>query len=144
MFLGRYEHSMDEKGRLTIPVRFREPLSAGAYLTLGFDKNLMVLTPDVFQSISQRVKQTSLTDNEARLLKRLLYSNAEFVEIDRNGRILIPHWLRQGVGIETNVIIAGAGDFFEIWSPELWSQQDAKLQDSDANARRFGDFDIPV
>ena len=90
MFLGQYRHNLDNKGRLTIPARFRELLSDGAYITQGFDKNLMVLTAPTFEFISQRVNQMSITDPTARELKRLLFSTADRVEPDSNGRILIP------------------------------------------------------
>jgi MraZ protein len=144
MFMGRYEHSIDDKGRLTIPARYRELLAEGAYVTLGFDKNLLVLTPETFENISQHVKQMSITDNDARLLKRLIFSNAERVEVDRSGRILIPQWLRTYSNIASNAMIVGVGEYFEIWSPELWALQNEKLQDSDANAQRFGGLDLPV
>ncbi|HZW02425.1 MAG TPA: division/cell wall cluster transcriptional repressor MraZ, partial [Anaerolineaceae bacterium] len=117
MFLGRYEHTIDEKGRITIPARFRDLLDEGAYVTRGFDNNLLVLTPPSFDIISQRVRQMSITDEAARLLKRLIFSSAERVEVDRNGRILIPQWLRASVGIENAAVVVGAGEYFEIWSP---------------------------
>ena len=144
MFLGRYEHSIDEKGRLTIPARFRELLSEGAYLTLGFDRNLLALTPTAFEQISQRVKQMSLTDGDARLLRRIIFSNAEKVEVDRAGRILIPQWLRQTVGIDGSAVIVGVGDYFEIWAPDQWKTQDERLKDSEANQQRFVGLDLPV
>lgn len=144
MFLGRYEHTIDEKGRLTIPARFRELIADGAFVTRGFDTNLLVLTPLSFETISQRVRQMSITDEAARLLKRLIFSSAERVEADRNGRILIPQWLRASVGIENTAVVVGAGEYFEIWAPGLWEVQDEKLLDSDANAARFSPFDIPL
>lgn len=144
MFLGRYEHTIDEKGRLTIPVRFRDLIADGAYVTRGFDTNLLVLTPPSFETISQRARQMSITDEAARLLKRLIFSSAERVEVDRNGRILIPQWLRTSVGIENTAVVVGAGEYFEIWSPNLWENQDEKLLDSDANAARFSSFEITL
>jgi MraZ protein len=67
MFLGQYQHSLDDKGRLTIPARFRELLNKGAYITQGFDKNLMVLTPEAFEQVLERITSISLTDPNARL-----------------------------------------------------------------------------
>lgn len=144
MFLGRHEHTIDEKGRLTIPAKFRELIADGAYVTRGFDTNLLVLTPTSFEIISQRVRQMSITDQTARLLKRLIFSSAERVEVDRNGRILIPQWLRASVGIEKTAVVVGAGEYFEIWAPEQWAAQDEKLLDSDANAARFSPFEITL
>ncbi len=144
MFLGRYEHSIDEKGRLTVPARFREPLMQGAYITLGFDQNLMVLTPEIFKLISENVRQMSITDPETRLLKRLIFSHAEWVEVDRVGRILIPQWLRNAAQIDGNVVVVGNDTYFEIWSPNLWENQTEQLQDSEANARRFATLNLPL
>jgi len=145
MFLGQYEHSIDDKGRLTIPARFRELLTAeGAYVTQGFDRNLMVITTSAFEELYQRVNQMSMTDLNARLLKRLIFSSADRVEVDKAGRILIPQFLRQAIGLNGDVIIVGVGDYFEIWSRDLWSEQQSLLQDVDATAKRFAALDLSV
>jgi MraZ protein len=138
MFLGQYHHNLDDKGRLTIPARFRDLLAAeGAYVLQGFDHNLMVLTASTFEAISRRVNRMSITDPTARLLKRLIFSTANFVEVDRAGRILLPQFLRQGAALDSEVVIVGAGDFFEIWSPEILENQIVQLQDVETNAQRF-------
>jgi MraZ protein len=142
MFLGQYSHSLDNKGRLTIPARYRELLAEGAYITHGFDRNLMVLTAASFQAISQRVNQMSVTDPAARSLRRLIYSNGERLEVDKAGRILIPQFLRAAAGLGAEAILVGTGDYFEIWSPEIWNQQASQLQDAEANAQRYIAFDI--
>jgi MraZ protein len=142
MFLGQYQHSLDNKGRLTIPVRYRELLAEGAYITQGFDRNLMVLTTSAFQGIAQRVNRMSVTDPEARSLRRLIYSHGEQVEVDKAGRILIPLFLRDAAGLDGDAILVGAGDYFEIWSPAYWEEQSVRLQDAEANAQRFSAFDI--
>lgn len=143
MFLGQYHHNIDEKGRLTIPARFRDLLAAeGAYILQGFDHNLMVLTAPSFESISLRVSQMSLTDPTARLLKRLIFSTADRVEVDRVGRILIPQFLRQSAGLDGDAVIVGSGSYFEIWAPEVWDQQMSLLQDIEANAQRFVSLDL--
>ena len=138
MFLGKYKHALDIKGRLTIPSRFRELLAAdGAYITQGFDHNLMVLPPTAFEKIYERVNRMSMTDNNARMLKRLIFASAEKVDVDRAGRILIPEHLRQLADLESEAIVVGLGDYFEIWAPEPWEEQLATLNDSEANAQRF-------
>lgn len=142
MFLGRYDHNIDEKGRLTIPARFRELLENGAYVTQGFDRNLMVLTAPSFDHISARVNQLSMTDPVARQLKRLLFSSAERCDIDRAGRMLLPLFLRESARLNGAAIIVGAGDYFEIWSPDLWAEQNERLQDAEANAQRFAALDL--
>jgi MraZ protein len=144
MFLGRFEHSIDQKGRLTVPARFRDLLVEGAYITQGFDKNLMVLPQEAFEKISQRINQLSLTDPKARVLKRLIFSNADFLELDKVGRILIPQFLRDAAFIESKVVVVGAGGFFEVWSPEIWQTQNEILQDINSNPAQFEDLDLTI
>ena len=143
MFLGRYRHSLDTKGRLTIPARFRDALGDGAYVIQGFDGNLMVLPPDVFQVLYQRVARLSITDPKARLLRRLILSAAAEVELDRAGRILLPPYLREAAELDGDeVVLVGVGDYFEIWSAEAWERQLEMLEDPEANAERFAALDI--
>lgn len=137
MFLGQYYHNIDKKGRLTIPARYRELLDGSAYVTQGFEKNLMVLTETSFDAIQKHVNQMNMTDPTARNLKRLLFGGAEFVETDKSGRILLPQFLRNIVNLDGQAALVGVGDYFEIWAPDDWQQQMAVLQDTEANAQRF-------
>jgi MraZ protein len=142
MFLGQYAHVIDDKGRLTIPSKYREALAGGAFICQGFERNLMVLTPDFFKQLSRSVSQMSLTDPTSRQLKRLMYSTADFVELDGAGRILIPAFLRENAGLVSETVITGVGDYFEIWSPEAWTPQADILKDTEANTQRFAALDI--
>ncbi len=143
MFLGRYHHTVDQKGRLTVPARYRDFLAAeGAYLTQGFDQNINVYPIPIFDRISVRVNQLSMTDPSARLLRRLLFSNAELVDLDKAGRILIPNFLREELNLNGEAIIVGMGDYFEIWSPEKWTGQVAIMEESEPIAVRFMDLDL--
>ena len=138
MFLGQFRHNLDDKGRLTIPARFRDLLVAeGAYVMQGFDQNLMVLTLPFFETISHKVRQMNMTDPSARLLRRMIFSTAGQVDVDRAGRILIPQFLRQYAGLDGDAVLVGMGDYFEIWTPELWSSQVDQYQDAETNAQRF-------
>lgn len=142
MFLGQYDHNIDEKGRLTIPARFREELEKGAYITQGLDQNLVVLPTVMFEQMYQRVSEKSFTDPKARLLRRLFFSKADRVEVDKAGRILIPQFLRQPNGLDGEILIVGAGEYFEIWSRAQWSEQEKELLDTEANQERFADLDL--
>lgn len=138
MFTSRYRHNIDEKGRLTIPSRYRDVLGeAGAYITFGFDQNLMVLPIENFEKISAKVRQMSLTDPSARLLRRMIFSGAQNLELDKSGRILVSHDLREYAGLDVETVIVGAGDYFEIWSAENWASQDDEVHDAQQNAQRF-------
>jgi MraZ protein len=143
VFLGQFYHNLDEKGRLTVPVRYRDYLvPEGAYVMQGFDQNLMVLPSSKYEELSQRVNQMSVTDSTARLLRRLVFSTADRVEVDKAGRILLPMFLRQHALLETSSVIVGMGDYFEIWSPEAWEKQDGALQDAQTNPDRFAALNL--
>ena len=144
MFLGTYEHTLDIKGRMTIPVKYRELISAGAYITKGFDQNLMVLTEEVFQRLFDRVTNMNMTNSTARELRRLMFANAFSVEVDKAGRILIPQILRAHSSLESVAIILGNGSYFEIWSPDLWQIQSDKQVSSDANNERYSTLDLSL
>lgn len=120
MFLGEYEHSIDTKGRIAIPARFREDLTEGLILTRGFDNCLQGFPMGVWKSLAERVSASSLGNVEARNLRRLLFSGASEVEFDRQGRILIPQNLREYANITEQVIVVGMNTYFELWSFEHW------------------------
>jgi MraZ protein len=142
MFLGQYRHNIDSKGRLIVPARFRDLLEEGAYIAQGFDRNLMVLTDSAFGQISRRVSQMSMTEPSARQLKRLIFSAADRVEIDKAGRIRIPQFLMAFADLEGEAVVVGVGDYIEIWSPQYWDSQAEILKDSETNAERFAELDL--
>ena len=133
MFLGEYEHNLDDKGRLAIPSRFREDLGEGVVVTRGFDRCLMAFPRAAWEQLARRVSELSLGQNEARTLRRLLFSGASDLALDRQGRILIPQNLREYAGLGDQVIVAGLNTHFEIWALDSWSQVLESL-DSSAGA----------
>lgn len=140
MFYGQFHHNFDDKGRLTIPARYRELLAAEEAIVMrGFDQNLIVFPASAFERISRRVYQMSLTDPKARLLRRLVFSGASHLEIDKSGRILLPQFLRENYAQGPSVVVVGAGNYFEIWAPELWDGQEGMLRD-DSLAHMFADL----
>jgi MraZ protein len=143
MFLGHFQHNLDDKGRLMIPARFRELLEGGAYITQGFDKCLMVMNGIYFKQVYDRIEAMNLADPTARLLRRLILSNAYPVEVDKVGRILLPQNLRAFLEITSGeLIVAGQGEYFEVWTPAMWNEQMALLQDTEANNARFSTLDL--
>lgn len=143
MFLGQFYHNIDEKGRLTVPARFRDQLNAEECIVMqGFDQNLMLLTSSYFNLLSRRLNGMSLTDSTARLLRRLIYSTAHQVELDKSGRVLLPQFLREAIGLENEVVVVGAGDYIEIWSVEQWSKQANQIHDAQLNADRFAALNL--
>jgi MraZ protein len=142
MFLGHYDHNIDDKGRLTIPARYRELLAAGAYITLGLDGNLIVMTAALFEQLSSEFKNMNMIDPATRSLSRLFFSYAQQLETDRVGRILIPQFLREKASLDSNAVVAGVGDYFEIWEPSSWAKQDQLLQDPAVTAQRFAALNL--
>ncbi len=142
MFLGHFEHNIDEKGRLTVPARYREQLIDGAYITLGFDSNLWVMPSSEFQLIYTLVDQINMADPNGRLLKRLILSHAQQVESDRLGRILIPQFLRESSHLDSTAYVVGVGRYFEIWSPTLWNVQLERLHDPSITNERVAMFNL--
>jgi MraZ protein len=142
MFLGQFQHNLDEKGRLMIPARYRELLAAGAFITQGFDRCLMVMTDTYFAQVYDRINSMNLADPTARLLRRLILSHAYSVEVDKVGRILVPGNLRQVIALNGEAIVAGPGDYFEVWNPADWNAQMTQLQDIETNNQRFATLDL--
>ncbi len=142
MFLGQFVHSIDAKGRITVPVRFRDSLGDGAVVTQGFERNLMVYTTDSFEQLAEQARHLSTTDPEARAVRRLLFGGAADVELDSQGRILVPPFLRGYAQLEGEAAIVGAGDYFEIWNAQDWEGELDSVTDPDVNARRFAAFDL--
>jgi MraZ protein len=143
VFLGQFEHAIDEKGRMTIPARFREELGDVAYITRAFDQNLTVMSEPVFEAMAEKLNSLSVTSPNVRLLQRLIFSNAARVEFDRSGRILIPQYLRDEIKLQGTAMLVGQGKRFEIWAPELWAEQ-VSLQNSPATAQCFEELDLPL
>jgi len=142
MFLGQFEHAIDAKGRLTIPVRFRPSLATGAVVTQGFDRNLVVYTTESFERLAARANLLTTTDPEARAVRRVLFGGATDASLDSVGRILLPEFLRQYAGIETETVLVGAGEYFEIWGASVWAGERRSVSDPESNAKRFTAFDI--
>jgi MraZ protein len=142
MFLGQFQHNLDEKGRLMIPAPFRQLLEGGAFITQGFDRCLMVMTEAYFGQVYERMNAMNLADPAARMLRRMILSNAYQVEMDRVGRILVPQNLRQYAGFEGEAIVAGQGEYFEVWTPAEWNKQLDDIQDNQANNQRFSTLNL--
>jgi MraZ protein len=142
MFMGEYTHAMDDKGRLTIPAKFREELAYGAVITRGYDKDLILYTADTFKRLTTRAESLSPTVPENRALLRLTFSGASEAVPDRQGRILVPPFLREYAGIDADCVIVGVGHGIEIWSKDGWAQQLETLNDPTVNSQRFAALDL--
>ena len=141
MFLGQYEHIIDEKGRMTIPSGYRELLDGSAFVTRGFEQNLLVLPPDKFNQLAESISDASMTGSEGRDFRRWIFSSASRVEVDKAGRILIPQFLRTFAGLDSGAIVVGNGTYFEIWSADLWRQHEEE-NDPEKQSDRFSAISV--
>ena len=133
MFLGEYTHTVDEKGRLTIPAKFRNALAQGLVVTRGLDRNLVIYPQSEFSDLAERVMAKPMTDKGVRAFRRRVFSGAVDLEADRQGRILLPPYLREFAGIEGEVVIVGNYNYIEIWSNGDWEAA-RDLMESDESA----------
>lgn len=123
MFLGEYELRIDHKGRVAIPARFREAFRDGLVLSRGFDKCLIVYTMVEWQEVAARLVALPLTQIKPRRITRFTFSGAFDLELDRQGRVILPPALRGYAEISDEVIIAGAYSHLQIWAKELWTAE---------------------
>ena len=141
MFLNQYHHCFDDKGRLTIPAKFRDQTDEGITIVPGLDRDLMVLPKAAFQILYDRMKALSLTDPDARLLREIILGNALELIPDGSGRILLSQNLRDYAEVQTEVVFVGVGETFEIWAAELWQKKQGEIN-SEINAKRFALLDL--
>lgn len=141
MFLGEFTHSIDDKGRLTIPAKFRGELAAGLVVTRGFDQNLMVFPLKEWETLAEKIAQRPLSDQSARAFRRRVFSGAMDLEPDRQGRILLPQHLREFAGLNGEAVIAGMFNYLEIWSAAAWQPVRQEIDNSD-DAARWEDLGI--
>jgi MraZ protein len=144
MFLGQHELPLNNERQVAIPAAFHEMLAGGAYITRGFEQNLLIMNEKVFQEIYKRVVSLNLADPRARLLLRLILGNASRLEMDAAGHAVIPENLRSVTGLEKDITLVGMGDYIEVWSPANWNQQSAALLDIAANSARFAELDLAL
>ena len=116
--LGTHSYQLDPKGRISLPGRFREALADGAYLTLGQDGCLFCFPRAEWEDRSSEVRAAPLSDTEGRAYARMFFGNAESVDLDAQGRLVVPQRLRQQVDIGKEVVVVGVQDRMEIWDRE--------------------------
>lgn len=141
MFLGEYAHTLDEKGRLTLPARWRDELGEEVVVTRGLDQCLFVFPSDTFRGFASDVDRLGLTISDVRGLSRYLSAKAMDDAPDKQGRILISPTLREFAGLNGEVLLVGAFSRIEIWNPERYAQANAELEASVQNlSERIGDI----
>jgi MraZ protein len=121
MFIGEYNYSLDDKARVSIPAKFRASLTEGAVVTRGLDNCLFVYTKDEWVTLAEKVSSMPIGKADSRAFSRLILAGAMDVALDKQGRIVLPDYLRQYAGITKKVILAGLYNRLEIWDEEKWN-----------------------
>jgi MraZ protein len=123
MFLGEYEHTIDDKSRLTLPARFRDELAGGVVLSRGLDANVDVYPRAVWaERVQARLHELDPLSREARELRRFFFAGATDAELDRQGRVLVPAPLVKHGKLEREVVVAGVDDHLEVWDRTAWTE----------------------
>ncbi len=122
MFIGEYNHSIDEKGRLAIPIKFREELGRGAVVTRGLDNCLFVYTADEWKIMAEKLAALPISKANTRAFARLMLAGAMDCEIDKQGRVMLPEFLRSYAGISKKAVVAGLFNRLEIWDELKWNK----------------------
>jgi MraZ protein len=132
VFLGEFEHSLDDKGRLAVPARFRPALDDGLYITRGLDPCLVIWDTDSWRAISDRVRTLNLWQGEARRMQRLFFSRASAAQLDKLARFVIPQYQREYAQLETDAVVVGLGDRIEVWARAAWQLERAQAERNSA------------
>jgi MraZ protein len=137
VFTGEYRHSVDDKGRIAVPAKFRLQLDGGAYVARWVDACLAIFPKAEFESLATRVGELGIADAGARTFSRALFASAYEVELDRQGRIVVPASLRELAGLAGDAVIVGARDHAEIWAPTSWDDYRRAMEAPDALAEHL-------
>jgi MraZ protein len=137
VFTGEYRHTVDEKGRIAVPARFRAQLADGAVVTNWIDGCLALFPKAAWEALAARVASLPVTDPGSRALQRFLFGGAVEAEFDRQGRFVLPAYLREFAGLADEAVIVGTRDHAEIWAPERWTEVRRGLADPQALARQL-------
>ena len=141
MFTGEFRHSIDAKGRVAVPARFRAELATGAHVSRWMDNCLAIFPNQAWQKLADRVGEQRYADAGARAFSRFLFSGAFEVELDAQGRVVLPSALREFASLKGDAVVVGALDHIELWEPGRWSAA-AEDMSSDDFAERIAGLGI--
>ena len=143
MFIGEFQHNLDIKGRMAVPAKFRQKISGGAIITRGLDHCLFVFTNQEWEVMAQKLDTLPLVKSDSRAFSRLMLAGAAEVDLDKQGRILIPDYLREYAELKKQVTVTGVNKRFEVWDAESWKQYKSKTESaSDEIAEKLSELGI--
>jgi MraZ protein len=143
MFIGEYSHNLDEKGRLAVPKKFRQALSKGAVVTRGLDACLFLYTSAEWEKLAQKLSSLPFAQANTRAFARLMLAGAMDVKADKQGRIILPEYLREYAGLKKSIVIAGLYNRLELWDQTKWSGYTKKSEaESNEIAEQMSDLGV--
>ena len=143
MLLGEFRHNLDTKGRVAVPAKFREKMSGGAIITRGLDNCLFLFDSKEWEVLAQKLVALPLAQANSRAFARLMLAGAMDVEVDSQGRILIPDYLRRYAELKKEVVLAGLYNRVEVWDKEIWERYKDKTEaSSEEIAEKLGELGI--
>ena len=143
MFIGEYKHSLDDKGRLAIPTKFRKKLTKGAVVTRGLDTSLFLFPKEEWDKLAEKLASLPLGQSNSRAFARLMLAGAMDVSLDKQGRVVLPEYLRSYASLKKNTVIAGLYTRLEIWDEKKWETYKKKVEsDADKVAEQLGELGI--
>jgi MraZ protein len=143
MFIGEYSHNLDDKGRLAIPAKFRNELKKGAVVTRGLDNCLFLYTKTEWEKLAVKLAALPIGPSNSRAFSRLMLAGAMDVETDKQGRVILPEYLRHFAGLKKEVVLAGLYSRIEIWDNEQWTNYKNQTEkESGAIAERMAELGV--
>ena len=143
MLIGEYEHAVDPKKRLALPVKFRKELGKTVIVTRGLDQCLFVFPQASWKRLVSKFSELSIGSSETRGFNRFMLSGASEVDVDAQGRILIPEYLKGFAGLKSKVILAGVNDRVEIWDTKRWNTYKQNIESNgDSMAQKLGEIGV--
>ena len=128
MFIGEFHHTLDDKGRLAIPVKFRAALAEGAVVTRGLDRSLFLYPKTEWEKLALKLAALPLGQSDTRAFARLMLAGAMDVEVDKSGRVTVPEYLRGYATLTKDVVVTGLYDRLEIWDEAAWNEYSANTE----------------
>ena len=143
MFIGEYQHNLDDKGRLAIPAKFRRDLQKGAVVTRGLDNCLFLYTKTEWNKLAEKLSALPISQANSRAFARLMLAGAMDVEVDKQGRVVLPEYLRAFAGLQKSAIVAGLYNRVEIWDESKWTKYKTQTElQSNEIAERMAELGV--
>lgn len=143
MFIGEYHHSVDEKGRMAVPAKFRAKLKNGAVVTKGLDNCLVIYPRSEWETLAEKLSSLPISQANTRAFSRLMLAGAMDIELDKQGRVIVPEYLRKYAHVKKKVVVAGLYNRLEVWNEDKWEEYRTETEEaSNEIAEQLGELGV--